>query len=60
MQDFTQRAGVTLSAGIATYAEWMETDDVLLDEARKALEVAQISGGNRTELHAERPPPSSE
>ena len=50
MQEFTARTGVTLSAGIATYAEWMESGDVLMQEARKALEVAQISGGDRTEL----------
>jgi GGDEF domain-containing protein len=50
MQDFTERTGVTLSAGIATYAEWMETGEVLMNEVRRALDVAQIAGGNRTEI----------
>jgi GGDEF domain-containing protein len=62
MQDFTERTGVTLSAGIGTFAEWMETGDALMEEARKALEVAQIAGGDRTELPApvEGPPSGPE
>jgi Diguanylate cyclase, GGDEF domain len=50
IQEFMERSGVTLSAGIATYAEWMETGADLMEQARKALEVAQVAGGNRTEL----------
>lgn len=52
MEEFTRRTGVTLSAGIATYAESMETGEALMQHARNALELAQTEGGDRTELSA--------
>lgn len=60
MEEFTARTGVTLSAGISTYAKWMESGDTLMAGARKALEVAQVAGGDRTELSAAGPPPATE
>lgn len=52
MEEFTDRTGVTLSAGIATYSAGMEERESLMNEAHEALAAAQLKGGNRTELHS--------
>ncbi len=50
MYDLTTRTGLTMSAGVATYGEGMESAEDFKAAARGALAAAQAAGGDRTGL----------
>ncbi len=47
---FSLMAGLSVSCGIVCYREGIKTPQDLEDAAKRALEVARSSGGNRTEI----------
>lgn len=47
---FSLMSGLSVSCGIACYREGIKTPQDLEDAAKRALEVARSSGGNRTEI----------